>query len=431
MRHTHVLGLWLLAAGMLSGGLLAAADGHAAPAGCVAHTLPNAGGHQNGGLYYLCSVDTSRFADALCNDGTNGVFQWQPASSAASTDWVIWLAGGYQCQDAATCAARATNPKTQPLTTSRHAAPRIGQGVLSHDQTLDPALAGANTVLVRYCSSDAWVGGYRAPNGPGGFVATDPATWNFEGRAIAKGAVGTLGALGVGFLNATRIVLGGSSAGAFGITVVANDLLPLLPGGAQVLLASDAGFTLDTGRYDSSLPAPYVQPGPDTPLYRLLNDGHALWGGRGDALCDAKAVAHRQQIACYDTSRLLQDGFVTLPSFLAQSLLDTPELQSQLCPVKNGQCAVPHDPASRTGVYATEYARRMAALISEQQAPTVPYAAFSPDAYVHTMLDNDTTFTTPFAFSPAPRSARDAFDAWLADPGAPGHAALGTGPGVQ
>ena len=426
MRHTRVLGLVAIA-----GGLMTATEAPAAPAGCVSHTLANTGGQQNGGTYYLCSVDTSRFADALCNDGTTGVFQLEPASSANSTTWVIWLAGGYQCQDAATCAARATNPKTQPLTTSRHAAPRLGQGLLSHDPTLDPALHDANTVLVRYCSSDAWVGGYRAPNGPGGFVATDPGTWNFEGRAIAKGTIGTLGALGVGFLNATRIVLGGSSAGAFGITVDANDLVPLLPGGAQVLLASDAGFTLDTGRYDSGLPAPHVKPGPDTPLYQLLNAGHSLWQGRGDAVCDAKAVTHREQIACYDTSKLLQGGYVTLPSFVAESLLDTPELQSQLCPVKNGACAVPHDPASSRGVYATEYAREMADLISEHGAATLPYTAYSPDGYVHTVLDQDATFTIPFQFPSGPMAARDAFAAWYADPTAPGQAGLGSGPGVQ
>ena len=433
MRDEMVQGARSIAVAALGLVLLAPPAARAAVSPrCAAVEVANTPPYANGGTSYMCPVDTSRFRNALCNDGTPGMFQVQPAADPASRTWVIWLAGGYECVDARSCAARATNPKTAALTTSTGTRPRAGHGVLSHDAALDPVFAGANTVQVHYCSNDLWSGSRRAPNGPDGFVATDPATWNFEGRAIVAGTISTLKTLGFGFGTATTVVLGGTSSGAYGAAVVLNDVLRLLPPKARVRLLLDAGFTLDLGAFDARLPSPSVAPGPDTPFRSVVGQGMALWHGRGDATCDARAVTTADRVACYDTARLLQGGYLAVPTFVAESLIDSAELPGQLCPA-GGPCRLPRDPLSPQGQYVTYYGQRMAALLAGPGggAGTPPYRAFAPDAYVHALLNDDAVFTTPFPFAAGALAARDALAAWYGSGASGGGALLGTGPGVQ
>ena len=45
---------------------------------------------------------------ALCNDGTEAVYYFQPSASG-SARWVVHMKGGFWCWDAASCGARASN----------------------------------------------------------------------------------------------------------------------------------------------------------------------------------------------------------------------------------------------------------------------------------------------------------------------------------
>lgn len=410
--------------------LLLASPGHGESLkDCTARRLGNAPGDNNGGTYFTCPVDLARFHAARCNDGSTAAFQLQFSPSSTSTKWVIWLEGGYACYNAATCSARAAaNPK---LVSASGWVAGKGQALLSHDPSFNPALADANTVLVHYCSSDGWSGGRRArPDST--FDPNDLTTWNFEGRAIAQAVAGTLSETksGFGLDQATQVVLGGSSAGANGITYVANDLLPLLPAQAQVLLVQDAGFTVDVGRYNAKLPPPYEAQSGTTPNDMELGKGRGLWHGHGDTTCDSKATTTSEHLACYDTSVLLQQGYITLPTFVAETQLDTPEVQFQLCPGRNGSCPVPVHTNSPEGVYTAHYASQAANLLSMNGAARLPYTAYSPDIYVHTMLNLDGPFATQL-LQPQNLSPRDSFNAWYANPQAAGSATLGTQPGIQ
>ena len=427
-RRPLVLAAWAIAAAafVLSRPLPAA--GAALP-GCTAFTLADGAGAHNGGTYYQCTVDTTRFPDALCNDGSPAVFQVQPATRP-STKWVVWLTGGSQCQNQASCTARARNAQTHGLVTSQGSTPRLGQGLLSHDPAINPELADANTVQVRYCSSDAWTGGYRAPNGPAGWSAFDVSTWNFLGRAVAKAAVASLDRLGMDFRSATQVVLGGTSAGAFGATMTANDLLPLLPAQAAVLFVQDAAFTLTLGRFDDTAPSPYVHQGTTSPFQHLIELGRTLWQARGDRLCDAAAGTEQEHLACLDSTVVVGKPWIGVPMFVANATLDTPLVQSQICPPL-GRCPPPHDPKSHEGIYATFLAKQLAAALSQDGAASLPYTAFAPDTYVHPLLNMDAAFTTPYRFGTTNMAAREAFSDWYRHPNLPGRAYLGSGPGVR
>jgi hypothetical protein len=378
---------------------------------------------------YTCSVDPTLDATALCNDGTLPAFWWRPGFGPGATIWVIWLQGGQECIDQASCAARAVAPNTAPLITSNGFSATSFEevGVLSPAQSENPVLYDANEVMLHYCSSDDWQGNQPAA---GSFNPNLTATWNYKGRAIAQVSIRSIGEAAPAFKAASRVILGGSSAGGEGMTNLTNDLLPLLPAAAQVLLVNDAGFLLDYGQFDANVRAPYVYPGHPNSDENGASEGLALWHGRGDAKCDAAAQTQQQHVNCYFSSYVLENGYVRVPIFVAESQLDTAQLTSNLCPQLDGMCNLPHDPSSQQGVYATGFGVQMKANLVGAGTKAA-YSAFSPDEYMHIMLQDDTQFVTAVPVGAAMITPQTALDSWLAAPTAPRVLTFGTGPGVD
>ena len=402
---------------------LAAAAASAAPGRLHAAT-PQCGTPDQAGSR-ACFIDPTIDPAALCNDGTTPAFWVRPGSGSGAARWVIWLEGGGECADQTQCAMRAQS--SPDLLTSNGFKAGDGVGVLSPNATTNPLLYNANTVLVHYCSSDDWSGNYTTTHT---FSPSDPTTWNFQGRRIALAAVRSLNELGLGFAAAQQILLGGTSAGGEGITVTANDILPVLPAAAKdVRFVNDAGFALNIGQYDSTAPSPFIYQGKPDAFTSHFEAALSLWQGRGDAKCDATAHTTLQHVNCYNSSLVLQHGYIALPSFVAESQIDTAQLTDQLCPLLYGNCNVPHDPNSMQGIYATAFGMHMAAQLKGAGTPAA-YSVFSPDAYMHVILSNSAVYTTPYAFPGGPLLARDVFDDWLAHPTGPRIVDLGSGPGV-
>jgi hypothetical protein len=378
---------------------------------------------------YTCSVDPAFDPTALCNDGTAPAFWWRPGFGAGANTWVIWLQGGQECVDQASCAARVASPNTAPLVTSNGFSATTFEevGVLSPVQSENPVLYDANEVMLHYCSSDDWQGNQPAT---GRFNPNVTATWNFKGRAIAQAQIRSIEEAVPGFMGATRVILGGSSAGGEGMTNLTNDLLPLLPAAAQVLLVNDAGFLLDFGQFDATQPAPYVYPGHPNSSENGANEGLALWHGRGDRLCDAAAHTPQQHMNCYFSSYVLEKGYISVAVFVSESQLDTAQITVNLCPLLNGMCNLPHNPSSQQGVYATNFGVQMKANLTGTGTKAA-YSAFSPDEYMHIMLQDDAQFVTGVPVGTAMVSPQMALDTWLASPSGARVLTFGTGPGVQ
>lgn len=368
----------------------------------------------------LCSINPAFDQKARCNDGTVPTYWLRPGHDGGAMHWVIWLEGGGQCVDQQSCAARAANGGRYLTSTGFVAG--VGQGLLSSNPMVNPVLYNANTVLVHYCSSDMWSGGY-APSAS--FDPADATTWYFEGRRIALAAIESLGVLNVNFAGATQIILGGSSSGGIGIAVTANDILPRLPPAQDIRLVEDAGFAMNIGQFDPAIPAPYIYPGKANAFDALFETAMALWNGSGDAVCAAAAQTAQDQVACY-SSHVFQKGYIQLPSFVAESQLDAAQLSDEICPQNNGNCALPHDPLSAAGQYATAFALNMASTLAGGSA----YSVFSPDTYLHVVMSN-AAFTRPFSFPDGQMAARDVFDAWLQGDGSQPVVELGNAPGVQ
>ena len=382
-------------------------------------------GHANADGAMLCTIDPSLDPRALCNDGTLPVFWVRPGSGAGATQWVIWLEGGGQCIDQASCAARAQGGDSGFVTANGFGA-GAGQGILASDARTNPALHNANTVLVHYCSSDFWSGNKASS---AAFDPDAPGTWYFEGRRIALAAAASLAELGLGFgPGTTRIVLGGSSAGGVGIAVTARDLLPTLPAAPDIRLVEDAGFALDFGQYDPQAPAPYVHAGRANAFLALFEAGMALWNGTGDALCTAQSTTPAERAACY-SSAIFQRGYITVPAFVAESQLDMAQITDELCPQDYGNCGVSHDPRSMQGQYATAFGAQMGSALMGTGGAA--WSVFSPDSYLHVLMTDPNAFITSYAFPAGHISARQAVDAWLAGDGRSRVLDLGDKPGVN
>jgi hypothetical protein len=107
------------------------------------------------------TVDTAKFPNAICNDGTPGVFYYAPATKDEDRNkWFIFLQGGGSCRDGQTCAERwcsvNTNYGMDKMTTSLTKPAIRGIGFMNPDPK--NRFGSWNRVLIFYCSSDAWSG---------------------------------------------------------------------------------------------------------------------------------------------------------------------------------------------------------------------------------------------------------------------------------
>jgi len=386
---------------------LGAASAGAAPAACGA---PNAGG------IALCTIDQSFYPGTLCNDGTQPVMWLRPGSGSGTSTWLIWLEGGGDCVDAPSCAARAQSQGSKNnrlLTSTGYKPPLAGGGILASDAATNRLLYNANVVEVHYCSSDDWSGGYVSGVA---FNASDPGTWDFGGRAIAMAAVATLRQLPVGFQQANAVFLGGDSAGGEGVSITVNDLLPLLNGVPTVGLINDAGFALNIGQYSSQVATPHATLARPDAFDLKVAAGMALWHGRGDAHCSASATTLQARIDCYNSARLLHLGDITVPSFVAESQIDTAQLTQELCPATGGKdCGIPTCSGTARGAYAVAFGKSMAAELATPKTVNA-YSVFSPNAYMHVMLADPLQYRTAFTFpGGVVLTPAEALNAWLAN----------------
>jgi hypothetical protein len=374
-----------------------------------------------------CSVDPTLDKDAVCNDGTTPAFWYRLGSGSGKNVWVIWLGGGGACDSQASCQVEAAETGSNFIVSSKGFEPTPPQGILSNVASINPMLYNANAVYLHYCSSDSWAGDIQ---GVGAFDLNNSATWDFEGRRVAISQIKSIGELFSSFADAKEIILGGDSSGGIGVTEVANDLLPLLPTQATKLLVNDAGFSLDIGEFDQAVGAPYVYEGHPNAFESDVYARLLYWNARGDAVCSANATTVVQRVNCYNSSYILQHGFIKVPSFVAQSQIDPAQVTQELCPAEFGVCPVSHVATTPQGMYATAFGVQMAAAVLGT-GTAAPYTGYSPDVYIHVLLNKNPEFNTPHQFPQGAITPSQALDAWLANPTAPRTTYIATGPGVQ
>jgi hypothetical protein len=406
---------WLATAAL---GFLLPGRAHAAKPSC---------GVRNSSGAAACSIDAKIDPTAVCADGSTPAYWYRPGFGSGAKTWLIWFGGGGSCDSAAFCSVWVTKEGIPAFLTSKGFLPAPGKGITSANSNTNPSLYNANTVYLHYCTADNWTGARQDPGLP--YAIGNSATWNFDGRAVAVAEIKSLVEYYPALATAGTVILGGDSSGGAGVTEEANNVLPLLPAGPQKLLVNDAGFALDIGDYDVTAPPSFVNPAVPTYFETDTVQRFIYWNATGDRLCDAAAVTQAQQVDCYNTAYILEHGYIGVPSFVAESLLDTSQITFQLCPSEFGYCAFSRVPESPEGIYETNFAAGMTAAVVGTGTPA-PYTSYAPDVFMHVVLNDDDAFTIPRQFAQGDLAPRDVFDAWLANPTQPTETFIGTGPGV-
>jgi hypothetical protein len=175
------------------------------------------------------TIDTTRFPNALCNDGTPGVFYYAPATRAADEGkWLIFLQGGGACTSGQGCAQRWCSIDSNygmDKMSSAFSKPQIrGAGFMSPDA--ENRFGTWNRVLIFYCSSDQW-GGSKAntlsATAPGGGSAVQFGI-QFRGSQIVESVIDTLRNATPGSSSRRRAVGHGSTGGGGAATSAWPDL---------------------------------------------------------------------------------------------------------------------------------------------------------------------------------------------------------------
>jgi hypothetical protein len=345
-------------------------------------------------------VDNGASPSAICNDGTPAVYFLRPGFGSAASRWNIQLEGGSVCYDQATCAARDDGllGSSQFRGDAGSIDDRLGSGILSADATQNPDFYDASTVLIHYCSSDYWSGHHAAV---GAFSKDDPSTWSFLGRAVLQGVFADLTAKhGLGA--ASEILLSGTSAGALGAFLTANDIAGYVPAGARLVVLPDAGYYVDRPGFDASAPMG-VSAATPTPTEQIFAAGEQLWGATGEKSCASSHDAG--DFTCFEPELLVKSQAYPMPLFIRQSEADNIQLGD------NGDTN-PKTPAGLA--YALYYAGQQNA--AQSQIPS-PYSVFGT-ADTHHVLTSDTNFTSPaYPFPDAGSlTVAQAVGQWYRDP---------------
>ncbi|MEM6293824.1 MAG: pectin acetylesterase-family hydrolase [Myxococcota bacterium] len=269
--------------------------------------------------------------EALCNDGTPAViFVREAAAPEFEDDWVIFMQGGGNCQDAEGCAERWCTLGHR-MTSSLAPDAIWGIGVLDRD-VANP-LGAYNQVFIQYCSSDNYIG--RADDTVFASGREFPEyRVHFKGNAITN-AVADLLETGAASDDGTEVlpplqgagevVLAGGSAGCAGVAFQADRLTSRFSAtGKNMRLICDGNFPpneVDLGL--ESLPPDAISRLEEEYLARVMNH---------DALFDETCVAGEAEEPwrCATPRQVLGQYIEGAPLFLRMDLRDSAALSQYL-----------------------------------------------------------------------------------------------------
>jgi hypothetical protein len=375
------------------------------PTATITHTATTVPAQQ------LVVLDTTKYPQAKCNDGTAAAYVLRAGAGAASTRWIISLQGGGECYHQASCSNRAATMPNLVSTAGYQANPSsaFGQaGIQSPTILFDPDFYDASQVTIQYCSSDDWSG---AKASTVAYSPTDPTTWNFQGHAIVAAVIADLNA-SHGLASATEVMLTGQSAGGVGVFANVNTVAKLFPSSVRFTAYSDAGFGNGTYNFLATGTAPNYDDTVSTPNQVAKRiPALTLWNGTGDAACAAAATSTTAQINCYSGQTLLASGgTINLPMLVSVAEKDTNQLNTAGIPQA--------DLTSQTFSTAeTGYIAYFAASMRSNLATTNTLVSiFSPDIFAHIEANDPTLFTTSQTFPSGSLSLQQAVATWYRNP---------------
>jgi hypothetical protein len=310
---------------------------------------------------------------------------------------MIYLEGGGNCATSADCADRyATQSFYMSSKSLQDGAvfTTMLDGIKSVDAAVNPDFWDATYVQLVYCSSDFWSGDHQ---GDSQKPTSDVGRWSFRGRKIVEAVTKDLQSLGLG--TAEEVLFTGSSAGGVGVMMNVDDLRAALPKKMRLVAMADASFGIDYPAYDPSTKLPSTA-SPNLSEIELTG-AVAVWGGHGDASCEAAAGDEFGRMLCRFPAPMMLAGNISTPLYVRQSQRDVVQLKAHIDPKDKSPEAV---------AYRDGFAAKMRKDLSALQPL---YSAFSTNDNHHGDINDSATWTGDKVGGVTLSSA---FGAWYADP---------------
>lgn len=368
-------------------------------------------------------LDLSRHPDAVCNDGTPGVFYVRRGTGAGLNRWILFLEGGGSCNSGDSCAKRWCSIETNfgaAKMSSRYApAGGVGGGGILSTRD-DSAFRDFTKVWVYYCSSDSWSG--RWGDRPLSDSTGRAYTIHFQGARILDAVVTELRA-GVGYVDAATggaaslpslddadaILFVGESAGSGGVQRNADRLGDTFretnrnPGGLYYRALLDA----------ANVPSNEAFPTYQETTTAAQRGGAVLAGGRVDESCLAYHPADTWR--CDDGAHV-RTNHITTPIFVRQDLIDPNALDAFGTP-EWAFGAQLHEFGQFTWDHLDRLTRNLASG-EEKGEMTVAPGVYGPHCDEHTALrNNDEFFVDKVSVGGTLFSYHDTFRNWLLETG--------------
>lgn len=317
-----------------------------------------------------------------CNDGSPAGYYYR--ENPESTEWVIYLEGGWFCSDPQTCSNRkAQNSFSTVMSSNSWKPKKLGDGILSVDQTENSEFYQANHVYIPYCSSDFWVGNTIADGIDGTKLA-------FHGSRIISDVVVDL--LGKGLKDATRLIMSGSSAGGIGVLQNIDRISKFLSRNANTKIdirgLVDSAWVLDVATDEDC-----DECNPDLIFKKAVK----YWGASLHSKCSStfkKMYKHK----CLFASNTIK--FLKRPIFVFQWLLDTVQILTE----NSYHFNLNED-------YIKDLGRRMTKSLNKSITDQ-KHAIYSPTCASHTGL---ATTTSLYSINIKGSTLNQALKCWLSD----------------
>jgi hypothetical protein len=180
---------------------------------------------------------------AVCNDGTKGAYYFKESIDPSMRNvYVIFLPGGGQCYDEASCKDRWENVGSTYMSSTGFSSTNEIGGLLDSNPNRSP-FWGANKAALGYCSSDGYMGDAEA--------SSSTWNWHFRGQRLVYSMIRHL-IEEKGLSANSTVLLAGASAGARGIMALSDNLLrDHLPKGSKVALFLDSPYYIDIPPYSN------------------------------------------------------------------------------------------------------------------------------------------------------------------------------------
>lgn len=234
----------------------------------AASALAGASVGKAGGLdleLVVLTEDEAAPYNAKCLDGSPPAIYYSPARGEANKDnWVLYFKGGGWCYDEASCVRRSKTVlgTTKSLPHFVNGTWDITSGPLHPSETLNPAFANYNRVLLWYCDGASFAGGVEQP------VVVGDTTLHFRGKAVLEALMAKL-RTSYGLSSAKNVLLTGCSAGGYATYAHADAVKGMIESKAlqRYKVAGLSGFFLD---HLNTAGEPYLQGNYDY-MYNMQN----------------------------------------------------------------------------------------------------------------------------------------------------------------